>query len=51
MGIGIYIAMIAIHVCGGIKKIQPITETVEILFWVGQVVLSLCFYPGTQIFL
>jgi hypothetical protein len=51
LGLGIYIAMIAIHVYGGIRKIQPMTETVEILFWVGQVVLTLCFYPGTQVFI
>jgi hypothetical protein len=51
MGLGIGIAMIVIHAYGGIRKIQPVTETVEILFWIGQVVLTLCFYPGTQIFL
>ena len=50
VGLGIDIAMIVIHAYGGIKKIQPMTETVEILFWIGQVVLALCFYPGTQVF-
>lgn len=51
MGLAIYLAMIAIHAYGGIRKIQPMTETVEILFWIGQVVLTLCFYPGTQLFI
>lgn len=51
LGLAINIAMIAIHAYGGLRKIQPMTETVEILFWLGQVVLTLCFYPGTQVFL
>jgi hypothetical protein len=49
LGLVVDIVMIVIHAYGGIKKIQPITETIEIIFWISQVVLGLCFYPGPQI--
>ena len=34
------------HIYGAIRKIQPITETIEIIFWFGLIILTLCFYPG-----
>jgi hypothetical protein len=43
--IWIYLALALVHVWGALKRIQPITETIEIGFWVGLIVLSLCFYP------
>jgi hypothetical protein len=39
------ILMIVVHVYGAIKRIQPITETLEIGFWAGLLVLNLCFQP------
>ena len=37
--------MVVLHIYGAIKKIQPITETLEIGLWVGLLFLSLAFYP------
>jgi hypothetical protein len=37
--------MVLVHLYGAIKKIQPITETLEIGFWLALLVLSLCFMP------
>ncbi len=45
----IFISMMVIHVYGAFKRIQPISETIEILFWLAQVVISLCFYPAQKI--
>jgi hypothetical protein len=41
----LFVAMIALHGYGAIKKTQPITETVEILLWVVLFLITLCFYP------
>jgi len=38
-------AMTALHVYGGIRKTQPVTETIEIALWVALFVVTLCFYP------
>jgi hypothetical protein len=43
--IGICAFMVVLHIYGAIKKIQPITETLEIGLWVGLLFLSLAFYP------
>jgi len=45
--IWIYLSLAIVHVWGAVKKIQPITETIEIGFWTLLIVLSLCFYPIT----
>ncbi|MDQ2105771.1 hypothetical protein [Azospirillum isscasi] len=37
--------MLAVHVYGAIRRIQPITETLEIGFWALLLVLNTCFYP------
>ena len=38
--------MVLVHLYGAIKKIQPITETLEIGFWLVLLVLALCFMPA-----
>ena len=38
--------MVLVHIYGAIKKIQPITETLEIGFWLVLLVLALCFMPA-----
>ncbi|KRW61968.1 hypothetical protein [Pseudomonas sp. TTU2014-080ASC] len=39
------VMMIVVHIYGAIKRIQPITETLEIGFYVGLLVLTLLFWP------
>jgi hypothetical protein len=34
-----------VHVAGALQRVQPWTETAEIPFWGGLVVLALLFYP------
>ena len=41
----LFVAMIALHAYGAIRKTQPVTETVEILLWVALFLITLCFYP------
>jgi len=41
-----WVLMVAVHVWGWIKGIQPITETLEIGFWLVLVVLTLAFWPA-----
>ena len=41
----LFVAMIALHAYGAVRKTQPITETVEILLWVVLFFITLCFYP------
>jgi hypothetical protein len=41
----LFVAMIALHAYGAIKKTQPLTETVEISLWVVLFLITLCFYP------
>jgi len=31
------------------KQIQPISETIEIVFWLAQIIICLCFYPAKTI--
>ena len=38
--------MVLLHLYGAIKKIQPITETLEIGFWLVLLFLGLCFMPA-----
>ena len=44
--IGLFGFMVALHIYGAIKKIQPITETLEIGFWILLLFLSFAFYPN-----
>jgi hypothetical protein len=39
------VLMVFVHVYGAVKRIQPITETVEIALWVLFVFLYLAFFP------
>ena len=45
LAISAFCILTLIHIYGGIRKIQPITETIEIAFWFGLIVLTVCFYP------
>lgn len=40
-----WMLMVLVHTYGALKKIQPITETYEIGFWLGLSVLTLLFWP------
>lgn len=40
-----FVGMILLHVYGAIRKIQPITETIEIGLWIILCLVTLCFYP------
>ncbi|BBL71222.1 hypothetical protein [Methylogaea oryzae] len=37
--------MVVIHVYGAVKRIQPVTETWEIGFWLALLILNVCFQP------
>ena len=37
--------MIAVHAYGALLGIQPISETIEIAYWILLIVLTLLFYP------
>lgn len=41
-----WVLMVVVHIYGAVKKIQPITETYEIGFWFGLVLLTLSFWPN-----
>ncbi len=42
----VYIFMFFVHIYGALRRIQPITETLEIGFWVLLFVLNIVFYPA-----
>lgn len=42
----IWIFMTVVHVWGWLQKIQPITETIEIGFWLLLIALTLAFWPS-----
>jgi hypothetical protein len=46
LSIGVFAMMVATHVYGAIRRIQPMTETLEIPVWGAFLILALCFYPG-----
>jgi hypothetical protein len=39
--------MVGVHIYGAVKRIQPITKTLEIGFWFALLLLNLCFQPVT----
>lgn len=45
LGLAFSVLMVAVHVYGALKGIQPITETIEIAFWALAVVLHVVFFP------
>lgn len=40
-----FAGMVGVHAYGGIKRIQPWTETLEILFWAALLILTLALFP------
>jgi hypothetical protein len=44
--IAVFTAMTLVHIVGAIQRIQPMTETIEIAFWAGLILVGLLFYPG-----
>jgi VIT1/CCC1 family predicted Fe2+/Mn2+ transporter len=45
--IAVFSFMLVVHIYGAIKKIQPITETLENVLWIVLLVLTLCFFPAS----
>jgi VIT1/CCC1 family predicted Fe2+/Mn2+ transporter len=45
--IAVFSFMLVVHIYGAIKKIQPITETLENILWLVLLVLTLCFFPAS----
>lgn len=45
----VFALMFVVHVYGAVKRIQPVTETLEIGFWMILFVLNILFYPSTFI--
>lgn len=45
----VFALMFVMHVYGAIRKIQPLSETLEIGFWMILFVLNVLFYPTTTI--
>ncbi|MHA6194281.1 hypothetical protein ACX3YG_07920 [Pseudomonas wadenswilerensis] len=45
----VFALMFVVHVYGAIRKIQPLSETLEIGFWMILFVLNVLFYPATTI--
>jgi hypothetical protein len=43
--IGVTTLLTLVHVVGALQRVQPWTETAEIPFWGGLVLLALLFYP------
>jgi hypothetical protein len=46
MLISLTVLMIAVHVAGALQKVQPWTETAEILLWAVLAVMGFLFYPA-----
>jgi len=45
--IAVFSFMLVVHIYGAIRKIQPLTETLENILWLVLLVLTLCFFPVT----
>ncbi|MCV2219428.1 hypothetical protein [Thauera sp. Sel9] len=45
----VFAMMLVVHIYGAVKRIQPITETLEIGFWLLLLILNTLFYPATHI--
>ncbi len=41
-----FVLMVFVHLYGWLKKIQPLTETLETFYWAGLIILTLLFYPS-----
>jgi hypothetical protein len=44
-GLAFAVLMVLVHAYGAVKGIQPVTETLEIAFWVAAVLLYVVFFP------
>lgn len=44
--VAIAVMMVFIHAWGAYKKIQPLSETLEIGFWIAMAIGALAVYPG-----
>ena len=44
--IGGFALMIAVHIWGAVRHIQPLSESIETFAWAGLLVLALLFYPA-----
>jgi hypothetical protein len=47
MLLAVAVMMIVVHIYGALRRIQPLSETLEIGFYVGLLVLTLLFWPAT----
>lgn len=47
----VFTLMALVHIYGAVRKIQPITETIEIGFWLLLLVLNTLFYPTNTLVL
>jgi hypothetical protein len=47
MLLAVAVMMIVVHVYGALRRIQPLSETLEIGFYLGLFVLTLLFWPAT----
>jgi hypothetical protein len=47
MILAVAVMMIVVHVYGALRRIQPLSDTLEIGFYVGLLVLTLLFWPAT----
>ena len=45
----VFSLMFVVHVYGALKRIQPLSETLEIGFWAVLLLLNVLFYPSTTI--
>tara|TARA_R110001599_G_scaffold234579_1_gene433741 strand:- start:1827 stop:2129 length:303 start_codon:yes stop_codon:yes gene_type:complete len=45
----VFLLMLFVHIYGAIRRIQPITETLEIGLWLLLFVLNTLFYPAHQL--
>ena len=44
--IPVFVGMTLVHVWGAIRGTQPLSETIEIIFWAGLILLGLLFCPA-----
>ncbi|MFP6850835.1 MAG: hypothetical protein VCA57_19315 [Pseudomonas sp.] len=47
MLVAVAVMMIIVHVYGALRRIQPLSETLEIGFYIGLLLLTLLFWPAT----
>lgn len=42
----VWLFMIVVHISGALQRIQPITETIEIILWITLALLTAAFWPA-----